>query len=87
MASLAVPATADAAVWLKERLRGALVPDELVARLREARDPAAVAVEACAGILRDVAAIPGVAGARFLGPVDPDLLRAVVAASGLRTGA
>lgn len=86
MVSLAVPATADAAVWMKERLRGALVPDGLVERLRQARDPAAVAVEACAGILREVAGIPGVAGARFLGPVDPDLLRAVVAASDLRNG-
>ncbi|MBM4195506.1 MAG: hypothetical protein FJ197_00205 [Gammaproteobacteria bacterium] len=87
MASLAVPASADGAIWLKQRLRGALVPDGLVARLRQARDPAAESVAACAELLQEMTAIPGLAGARFIAPTDPALLSAVVAASGLRGGA
>lgn len=69
---------------LRRNLRRARIPRDLVHRIQQAADPERAGVEICAEILRELAGIPGVSGAHILAPGEPDLIRAVVEASGLR---
>ena len=84
MVSLAPLPSAETACWLRDNLRRALIPDETIRRLKQAPDPEQAGVQICAEILRDLAEMPGVSGANFLAPADPAVLKAIIAASGLR---
>lgn len=87
LVGLAPLPSAAAARWLRENLRGSLVPDEVIARLEQASDPEQVGVEICAELLQELAEIPGVAGANLVTLTKPELVGAAVAASGLRATA
>jgi methylenetetrahydrofolate reductase (NADPH) len=69
---------------MRANVRGARIPPALALRLKQASDPERTGVEICAEILRALAELPGVAGAHIIAPGDPDLVRAVIDASGLR---
>jgi methylenetetrahydrofolate reductase (NADH) len=74
----------ESARRLRANVRGARIPKAVVLRLEQARDPEQTGVEICAEMLRALAVLPGVAGAHIIAPGDPDLVRAVIDASGLR---
>ena len=69
---------------LRTNVRGALIPEEIARRLEQARDSEQTGVQICAEMLHELAALPGVAGAHIIAPGDPELVRAVIDASGLR---
>jgi methylenetetrahydrofolate reductase (NADPH) len=69
---------------LRTNVRGALIPEETARRLAQARDSEQTGVQICAEMLHELAALPGVAGAHIIAPGDPELVRAVIDASGLR---
>jgi methylenetetrahydrofolate reductase (NADPH) len=54
--------------WMKQNLFGTIIPDETIARLDAASDPAAVGLELCAEFIGQLAATPGVAGAHVMAP-------------------
>jgi methylenetetrahydrofolate reductase (NADPH) len=54
--------------WMRENLFGTIIPDEMIARLDAASDPAAVGLELCAGLIEQLAGMPGVAGAHVMAP-------------------
>lgn len=85
MVALAPLPTADMAQWLGKNLRGAVVPAKVVKRLRQARDAEQEGIDICAELLREVADIPGVAGANLvcLGNAEP--VAESVRRSGLRS--
>jgi methylenetetrahydrofolate reductase (NADPH) len=72
---------------MRANVRGARIPAALAQRLRQASDPERTGVEICAEMLRALAELPGVAGAHIIAPGDPDLVHAVIDASGLRRSA
>jgi len=84
MISLAPLPSAEAARQLRETLRGTLIPDEVIRRLQQAGDPESTGVEICAELLQELAATPGVSGAHLVSTGEPELIRAAIAASGLR---
>jgi 5,10-methylenetetrahydrofolate reductase len=84
MVGLASLPSAETACWLRDNLRRALIPDETIRRLKQATDPELAGIQICAEILRDLSEIPGVSGANFLAPSHPEVLKAVIGASGLR---
>lgn len=69
---------------MRANVRGARIPAAVALRLKQARDPEQTGVEICAEMLRGLAELPGVAGVHILAPGDPDLVCAVIEASGLR---
>jgi methylenetetrahydrofolate reductase (NADPH) len=69
---------------LRTEMRRALIPDSLMLRLTQAKDPEQTGVAICAEMLSVLGDVPGVAGAHILSPRDPELVRAVIEASGLR---
>ncbi len=75
--------SARSARWMREKLFGTLIPDELVARLERAADPKLEGRAICVEVIRELAAIPGVAGAHVMAPRDHSALAGVLAAAGV----
>ncbi len=83
MALLPLP-SADAARWVRENVKGALVPEPIIERMEQASDPVREGIEICAEMLQELAAIPGVSGANLLTLGKLESIPAAVSASGLR---
>jgi len=82
--ALAPLPSADTARWLRENVKGALVPEPIIQRLEQASDPERVGIEICAELLQEVATIPGVSGANLLTLGRLEMIPAAIAASGVR---
>jgi methylenetetrahydrofolate reductase (NADH) len=70
---------------LRDNVRGVLLPEEGMRRLRQSSDPGRTGVELCAEALRELAAIPGVSGAHLATAGEHALARAAIADSGVRS--
>jgi methylenetetrahydrofolate reductase (NADPH) len=84
LVGLATLPSADAARDLRKSLPDSIIPASVVKRLEQAEDPEKVGVDICAELLREVAGIPGVAGANLMTPGAPETISAAIIASGLR---
>ena len=60
--------SAKSARWMRERLYGTIIPDATIARLDAASDPAAEGRLLCIELMRELAAMPGVAGVHVMAP-------------------
>jgi len=60
--------SAKSARWMKDKLFGTIIPDATIARLEAAGDPAAEGRKLCLELMRELAAIPGVAGVHIMAP-------------------
>jgi methylenetetrahydrofolate reductase (NADPH) len=54
--------------WMKENLFGTIIPDETIARLDAAKDPAAEGMGLCVELVDELARTPGVAGVHVMAP-------------------
>jgi methylenetetrahydrofolate reductase (NADPH) len=84
LGGLAVPGTAESAVYLREHVPGVIVPDSIVRRLEgagpDARDEGGrIAVE----IAAKMKCIPGICGVHIMGLGRTDLVRRVIEGAGL----
>jgi methylenetetrahydrofolate reductase (NADPH) len=75
--------SARSARWMREKLRGTLIPDDLVDRLERASDPKREGRQICVEILQGLATIPGIAGAHVMAPRMHSALPDVIAESGV----
>src|SRR5918996_2159937 len=62
--------SARSARWMREKLFGTIIPDAMVGRLEKASDPKAEGRKICIEVLRELADIPGVAGAHVMAPMN-----------------
>ena len=76
--------SARSARWMREKLFGTLIPDEIVARLERAADPKLEGRAICVEIIRELAGIPGIAGAHVMAPQNHAAIAEVVATSGVK---
>jgi methylenetetrahydrofolate reductase (NADPH) len=75
--------SARSARWMKEKLFGTVIPDEIVERLERAKDPKAEGRKICVEILRELAQIPGIAGAHVMAPMNFAEIPLAIAESGV----
>jgi methylenetetrahydrofolate reductase (NADPH) len=72
--------SARSARWIKEKLFGAIIPDAIIARLEQTADPAAEGRAICIEMVRELSAIPHVAGVHIMAPGNdaaiPDIIKA-----------
>jgi methylenetetrahydrofolate reductase (NADPH) len=54
--------------WMKQNLFGTIIPDEMIARLDAAADPAAEGLGICVELIEQLAQTPGVAGVHVMAP-------------------
>ena len=70
MASVAVISSAGDARWLRENRPNVMIPDAVIERLEGADDPQKEGIRICAEVLRELATIPGIAGANVIATRD-----------------
>jgi methylenetetrahydrofolate reductase (NADPH) len=75
--------SARSARWMKEKLFGTIIPDSFIDRLERASDARAEGRRICVEVLRELAAIPGVAGAHVMAPMNFAEIPAVITESGV----
>lgn len=76
--------SADVARWMRDNVKGALVPEPIIERLERASDPESEGVDICAELLQELATIPGVSGANLLTMGELETIPAAIIASGVR---
>lgn len=76
--------SADAARWLRNNVRGALVPKAIIKRIERASDPQREGIEICAELLQELTTIPGVSGANLSTMGKLEAIPAAIDASGVR---
>jgi methylenetetrahydrofolate reductase (NADPH) len=75
--------SARTARWVREKLYGALIPDEIIRRMETASDPKAEGRRICVEVLQELAETPGIAGAHIMAPHNFAEIAAVIADSGV----
>ena len=75
--------SARSARWMKEKLFGTIIPDAFIDRLERAGDAKAEGRRICVEVLRELADIPGVAGAHVMAPMNFAEIPAVITESGV----
>jgi methylenetetrahydrofolate reductase (NADPH) len=63
-------ASAKSARWIKNNLFGSIIPDWMIIRLEQARDPPAEGRAICIDLIQEYAEIPGVSGAHLMAPLN-----------------
>jgi len=76
--------SADVARWMRDNVKGALVPEPVIERLERASDPESEGIGICAELLQELATIPGVSGANLLTMGELETIPAAISASGVR---
>ncbi len=76
--------SARSARWMKEKLYGTLIADDIVARLERSPDPRREGKRICVELMQELASIPGIAGAHVMAPQSHAAIAEVVAASGVK---
>ncbi len=82
--ALAPLPSADVARWVRDNVKGALVPEPIIERLEGARDPEREGIEICAELMQELATIPGVSGANLVTLGKLETIPAAIEASGVR---
>jgi methylenetetrahydrofolate reductase (NADPH) len=73
--------SAKSARWIKEKLFGAIIPDAIIKRMQEARDPTAEGRRICLEMVAELADIPQVAGCHIMAPGNDDLVPGIIIAA------
>lgn len=81
--SVAVLRSGESARWLRDNLRGSVVPQNIIRRLEQASDPEQEGIRLCAEILQEMKEVPGVSGANIVTPGDIATIPAAISAAGL----
>ena len=77
--------SADAARYIRENVKNALVPDSIIERLENAPDPEQEGIDICAELLREAAEIPGVSGASLMTLGRLETITAAIESSALQS--
>ena len=84
IASIAVVASPELAVWLRDNRQGTIIPDDYLERLSTAEDGETAAIEYTVALIREIQDIPGVAGVNFAAAGDLHIIPAVISGSGVQ---
>ncbi len=76
--------SADMARWVRDNVKGALLPEHIIERMERAPDPESEGIEICAELLRELTTIPGVSGANLIPMGKLEMIPAAIDASGVR---
>jgi len=77
--------SADAARWVRDNVKGALMPESVIERMGLASDPESEGIAICAELLQELTGIPGLSGASLLTLGNLETIPAAINASGVRS--
>jgi methylenetetrahydrofolate reductase (NADPH) len=79
LVGIAALKSARSARWMRERLYGTIISEEIVGRMDRAADPAAEGRKIALELIAQYAEIPGVAGVHIMGPSNGETIPAIIA--------
>lgn len=82
--SLSPLPSAETARWVRKNLRDSRIPVAVIKRLEDAKNEEEEGLRICAETMEEVAQIPGVSGVNLMTTGDPEAIKRVVQAAGLR---
>jgi len=82
--SVATLPSAETARWVRDNVRGSVMPMAVIRRLEQAADPEQEGIRICAELLQEIKEIPGVNGVNVLTPGDVATIPAAIRASHLQ---
>jgi methylenetetrahydrofolate reductase (NADPH) len=85
MASLSPLPSAKTARWVKKNMSDSRIPDAIIQRLEDAKNPEQEGIAICAELMQEISGITGVSGVNLMTTGDPEAIPAVIRASGLRS--
>jgi methylenetetrahydrofolate reductase (NADPH) len=71
--------SARSARWIRDNLFGSVIPDEIIARLEAAQNPADEGARICQELLQQFSEIDGVAGAHIMAPGHDEIVPEIIA--------
>jgi len=83
MVSVATLPSGETARWVRDNLRGSVMPDAVIRRLDRASDPEQEGIRLCAELLQEMQEIPGVGGVNVVTPGNVASIPAAIRAAGL----
>ncbi|HTW74353.1 MAG TPA: methylenetetrahydrofolate reductase [Steroidobacteraceae bacterium] len=78
LVGLAPLASARSALWIRDKLRGSVIPETLITRLEAADDPRLEGQRICVELMQQLRAVRGVAGVHLMAPLNETALPAVI---------
>jgi methylenetetrahydrofolate reductase (NADPH) len=76
--------SAKSARWMKNHLYGTIIPDDFIARLEKAADPAREGLHICVELIEELSTIRGVAGVHIMAPGNDAAIPEAIAAARAR---
>ncbi|MBU06053.1 MAG: methylenetetrahydrofolate reductase [Gammaproteobacteria bacterium] len=76
--------SADVARWMRDNIKGALMPELIIERMERAADPEREGIEICGELLTELTTIPGVSGVNMLTMGNLETIPAAIDSSGVR---
>jgi methylenetetrahydrofolate reductase (NADPH) len=76
--------SAKSARWMKNHLYGTIIPDDFIARLEKAADPAREGLRICVELIEELSTIRGVAGVHIMAPGSDAAIPEAIAAARAR---
>jgi methylenetetrahydrofolate reductase (NADPH) len=71
--------SARSARWIRDNLFGSVIPDEIIARLESAKDPAEEGARICLELLAQFSKLAGVAGVHIMAPGHDEIVPEIIA--------
>jgi len=75
--------SAKGATWIRDKLFGTVMPDEVIQRMEAAKDPRDEGIKICAELMQQAAEIPGVSGTHLMAPGLQEEMVAAIEMAGL----
>ena len=72
------------ACWMRENIKGAVIPESILNRMYDAKDPEIEGMKICAELMAQAAEIPGIAGVNLLTLGSLNTIPETISISGLR---
>jgi len=72
------------AKWMKDKLFGTVMPDNIVSRMAQAKDQVQEGIDICAELIDQFGDIPGVHGAHLMAPRNLSAIAPTVAKTGIK---
>ena len=76
--------SAVTAKWLKNTMTDSRIPEDVISRLEEAKNPEQEGMRICVELMHEVSEMPGVSGVNLMTTGDPEAITKVIQASELR---
>lgn len=84
MVSLSPLPSAATALWVKENMGDSRIPERVVSRLEEAKNPEQEGIRICAELMQEISEIPGISGVNLMTTGSTAAIPATIRMSGMR---